>query len=106
FDHRPQAIGAHADGDRDEAALRDGGIEDAPIAVTLLKPLGGAKEAAEEADILAEDENIGIAIEHHVHGGVERLDHGHLGHQALSSRDESKRASSACCSARCQGISL
>ena len=68
LDTGAQAIGAHADGGGDDAALADRRIEAARQAVFLLQALGGAEDAAEIADILAEDEHVGVARQHHVHG--------------------------------------
>ena len=50
------------------------------LAVLLLQPVGDAEHAAEEPDILAEDHDVGVARQHHVHGRVQRLDHVHCGH--------------------------
>ena len=57
-----------------------GRVEAARQAVFLLQAFGDAEHAAEIADVLAEDQHVGIAPQHHVHGGIERLDHVHRGH--------------------------
>ena len=80
FDHRAQTVSAHADGRRHDAALADRRIEAAREAVLLLQAFGHAEHAAEIADILAEGEHVRVARQHHVEGGVERLDHVHRGH--------------------------
>ena len=77
---RPQAVHGHADGGRDDAALRDRRIEHAILAVLALQPLGGAEHAAEIADVLAHEHDRRIAAEHDVHGRVQRLDHVHVRH--------------------------
>ena len=75
--HRPQAIRAHADRDADDAAFGDRRVEHARLAVLGLQPLGAAEHAAEVADVLAEDHDVGVALEHHVHRRAQRLDHRH-----------------------------
>ena len=44
-------------------------------AVLLLQAVGDAEDAAEIADILAEHQHIGIALQHHVERRVQGLDH-------------------------------
>ena len=44
------------------------------------KPVGDAEHAAEIADILAEDQHVRVARQHHVERRVERLDHVHRRH--------------------------
>ena len=80
FGHRPQAVHAHADRGGDDAALGDGRVEDALLAVLALQPFGGAKHAAEIADVLAHEHHRRIPLEHDVHGGVQGLNHVHAGH--------------------------
>src|SRR5882672_7806103 len=46
---RAQPVHAHADRGGDDAALRDGGVDDAMLAVLALQPFRGAKHAAEIA---------------------------------------------------------
>src|SRR5450631_4438245 len=53
FGDRPKAVHAHADGGSNDAALGDGRIDDAMLAVLSLQPLGSPKHAAEVADVLA-----------------------------------------------------
>ena len=65
---------------RDDAAFADRRVEAARHAVFLLQAFRRAEDAAEIADVFAEDEHVRIARQHHVHGGIERLDHVHRGH--------------------------
>src|SRR6267154_1811370 len=53
FRDRPQAVHAHPDRGRHDAALRDGRVDDTMLAVLALQPFGGAKHAAEIADVFA-----------------------------------------------------
>src|SRR5260370_41101355 len=46
-----QAVHAHADRGGDDAALGDGRVDDAMLAVLALQSLGGAEHAAEVADV-------------------------------------------------------
>ena len=80
LDDRPQPVGAHADRDRHHAALGDRRVEHPRFAVLLLQPLGDAEDAAVEPDILAEDHDVGVARQHHVHRRIQRLHHRHFGH--------------------------
>ena len=81
FRDRPQAVDGHADGGGDDAALGDRRVEHAMLAVLALQAFGGAEHAAEIADILAHEHHRGVAAEHDVHGGVQRLNHVHAGHE-------------------------
>jgi hypothetical protein len=99
---RPQPVGGHADRGRDDAVLGDRRVEHAVLAIFLLEALGGAEDAAEIADILAEGDDVRVALHHHVMGAVDRLDHVHDGHLRFAS---SSATICACCSFRCQGIS-
>ena len=58
-------------------------------AVFLLQALGDPEDAAEIADILAEHDDVGVALHHHVMGAVERLDHVHDGHLRFASASAS-----------------
>ena len=75
-----QAVGAHADGGAHDAALRDRRVEAAGQAVLLLQPVGDAEHAPKEAHVLTEDQDVGVALQHVVERGVQRLDHVHRGH--------------------------
>ena len=54
LDHRPQAVGRHADRRADDAAFGDRRIEHALLAVLGLQAFGAAEHAAEVADVLAD----------------------------------------------------
>ena len=64
----------------DDPQLADRRIEAAALAVFRLQALGGAKDTAEEADVLAEHDNIVVAAHHDVHGVADGFDHGLAGH--------------------------
>ena len=75
----------------DDAALRDRRVEHARATILRLQALGAAEHSAEVADVLAEHDDVGIALEHHVHRRTQRLDHRHRGpllrcHDHISSR--------------------
>ena len=99
FRDRPQPVHAHADGGGDDAALGDRRIEHAVFAVLALQTFGRAEHAAEIADVLAHQHDRGIAPEHDVHGGIQRLNHVHAGH-GRSMRIKAR------CRCKCCGISL
>ena len=84
--HRAQAVGAHADGDADDAAFGDRRVEHARVAVLGLQAFGAAEHAAEVADVLAEDDDVVVALEHHVHRRAQRLDHRHRAARAAGCR--------------------
>ena len=75
-----QAVGGHADRRADDAGFADRRVEAAALAVFLLQALRAAEDAAEIADILAEDDDVVVAPHRHVHGVADRLDHGHARH--------------------------
>src|ERR1700682_1794041 len=100
---RAQAVHAHADRSGDDAALGDGRVDDTMLAVLALQSLGSAKHAAEIADVLAHEHHRRIILEHDVHGGIQGLNHVHIGHGAyrlLSARLKAR------CFCKCVGISL
>src|SRR5690606_8074874 len=92
------------------------------LAVLFLQTSGAAEHAAKIAHILAHNDHVGIALQHHVEGIVDRLDHvepasagiafnfpdllrsvhGRLPSGHLISRS---RIACALCSLRCQGSS-
>ena len=63
---RPQPIGAHPDGDADDPAFGDRGVEHSVRPVLRLQAFGAAEDAAEVADVLAEDDDVVVTLEHHV----------------------------------------
>ncbi len=80
LDAGTQAVGGHADRRADNAKFRDRGVEAAAGAVFLLQAGGAAEDAAEIADILAEDNDIVVAAHGDIHRVADRLDHGHARH--------------------------
>src|SRR3546814_4551143 len=60
-----KAVGRHADGGADDAALGYGRVEDAGLAIYLLKAGGGAEDADEITDIPAPHAGVGVAPHHH-----------------------------------------
>ena len=80
LDARPQAIGGHADGRADDAALVDRRVEAARTAIFLLQSLGAAEDAAEIANVLAKHDHVVVARHHHVMCVANGLDHRHSGH--------------------------
>ena len=87
-----------------------GASKHAGLAELFLQPGGRAEHAAEIADVLAEHDDVGIALHHHAMGVVDRLDHvdGRSSSQRLilGSCPRYSRASASAwsrCSARCQG---
>src|SRR3546814_1811044 len=66
-----------SDRDADDPAFGDRCVEHAALAVFRLQPRGRAKHAAEIADILAHHDHVRVACHHHVHRGIDRLDHVH-----------------------------
>ena len=82
--HRPEPVNGHADRGRENTAFRDRRIEHAAFAVFPLQPVGDAKDAAEEADVLAEDDDRRVLSELDIHRRIQRLDHVHLSHGVIS----------------------
>src|SRR4029077_2459130 len=80
FRDRLEAVDPHADGRGDDAAFRNRGVEYAMLAVLPLQSLGDTEHAAEDAHVFAQTDHARIALQHHVHGRVKRLDHVHARH--------------------------
>ncbi len=72
LDHGPQPRQGGADPAPDEAALRQRRVADPLGAVALVETLGGAKEPAHPADVLADHDHARIGLELE----LERLAHG------------------------------
>jgi hypothetical protein len=86
LDTGPQSVRCHADRRTDDAQFVDRHIEAAVLAILRLQALRGAEHAAEEAHILAEYDDVVVALHHYVHGVADRLDHGHARHASDSRR--------------------
>ena len=57
LDDRPEAAHGHADREADDAGLGQRRVEAALLAEVAGQPVGDAEDAAERADVLAEDEH-------------------------------------------------
>ena len=77
FGHRAQAVGTHAHGGTDDATFRDRCVEHSRTAVLGLQAFGAAKHTAEVAHVLAKHHHVIVALEHHIHGRAQGLDHRH-----------------------------
>ncbi len=77
---RLQPVHGHADGRGHDAALGDRRIEHALIAVFSLQAIGDAEHATKIANVFSHDDDGRISRHHHIHGGVQGLDHVHLRH--------------------------
>src|SRR6476661_3086341 len=71
-----QPVRRHAHSGTDDAQFTDRRIEAPARPVFRLQALRGAKYATKEAYVLAEYDNIAVALHHHVHGVADCLDHG------------------------------
>ena len=78
--HRLEAVHGHPDGGADDPALRERRIDDAGLAEFLVEPGGGAEDAAELADVLAEEDDARIALHLDPECVVDGLDDVPLGH--------------------------
>src|SRR3546814_16767471 len=78
LDDRALAISAHAHGDGDDSALRDGSVEDTLNTMLPLQALGCAKHATEKPTVLATYEHLGILLEPNLHPVISRSAHPHL----------------------------
>ena len=83
LDHRPQAVGGHADRRADDAAFVDRRVEAAALAEPFLQTRRAAEYAAEIADILAENDDA-VVLGHLDRMRIaDRLDHCHTRHGRL-----------------------
>ena len=106
--HRPQAVGAHAHRHADDAALGDRRVEHARAAVLGLQAFGAAEHAAEIAHVLAEHHHVVVALQHHIHGRAQSLDHGHRRGRRTDIVVACHDQTPSCwrCRRRCSGMSL
>ena len=93
--HRLQPMHAHADGRTDDATLGDRRIQHPLLAVLALQTIGAAEHAAEVAHILAHQDHAGVALQHHIQCGVDRLDHVHLRHDGSPTLSGAARCAAA-----------
>ena len=76
-----QAVERHADGRADDAALREGRVDDAVVAELVVKARRHAEDAAHLADVFAHDDDARIAPHLQPEPVVDRLHHVHLRHR-------------------------
>ena len=85
---RDHPAAGEADGRSDDDRLGQRHIDHALGAEALLQTLGGAEDAAVDADVLTEHDHALVGLQRGAERGADRLDHRHLGHQrgSLASR--------------------
>ena len=73
-----RAVAAQGEPDRraDDAGLGERGVEHAVLAEVLLQALGDAEDAAELADVLTHEDDLGVALHGATQAGVEALGEG------------------------------
>jgi hypothetical protein len=87
---RPVAADGQPDRGANDAGLGQWRVDDAVLAEVLLKPVGDPEDAAELADVLAPEDDLGGGLRGAPQAGVEGLAQGQVfgGHQcALPSKD-------------------
>ena len=77
---RPEALRGEADGKSGDRRLGERRVEDAVRPEALQQPIGGAEDAAVDADILAEHEDTLIFRHRPREGEVDGLDEADFGH--------------------------
>lgn len=104
LDDRAVAAQRHTDRGADDAGLGQRGVDHPLLAEVLLEAVGDTEDAAELADVLAHDEDLGVGL----HGGtqrlVDRLGNGDLledGHGQFPSAAASASANDAWYAANC-----
>ncbi len=75
-----EAVEGHADRRADDTAFGEGRVDDAVVAELVEEALGDAEDAADLADVLAEDDDAGVAAHLETERVVDGLDHVHLRH--------------------------
>ncbi|MDF9805169.1 hypothetical protein M2436_003716 [Streptomyces sp. HB372] len=91
LDDRAVAAQGQADRRADDAGLGERGVDHPVLAEVLLESVGDTEDAAELADVLTHDEDLGVVVEGEAERLVERFRDGHLfhGHGYLPSSAES-----------------
>jgi hypothetical protein len=62
-------------------------VDDPVLAEVLLEAVGDAEDAAELADVLTHDDDLGVLLHRGAKAGVEALRKSDLGHQWAPSKD-------------------
>ena len=75
---RPVAAQGQADRRADDAGLGERGVDDAVLAEVLLQAVGDPEDAAELADVLAHDQDLGVVLQRPPQTHVERRGQGEL----------------------------
>jgi hypothetical protein len=73
---RPVAANGQADRGADDAGLGQRGVDDAVLAEVLLQTVGDPEDAAELADVLAHDDDLGVVLQAAAQAMVEGLAEG------------------------------
>jgi hypothetical protein len=76
--NRPVAPEGHPDRGPDDARLGEGRVDDALLAEVLLQPLGDPEDAAELADVLADEHDLGVLLHRLAQPAGEALAEGDL----------------------------
>ncbi len=89
---RPVAADREPDRGADDAGLGQRGVDDAVLAEVLLQAVGDPEDAAELADVLAHQDDLGVVLHGLAQAGVECLADGERlgGHQCASPANESR----------------
>src|SRR5213594_784885 len=90
--HGLEAVERHPDRGADDRRLREWAVDDALGAECPLQIVGHAENAAVHADVLAQDQHVGVALHLLEERLIERLDHVHFGH-GVSAGSAAGRAS-------------
>src|SRR5690606_245204 len=77
FHHRTQPVCAHAYSRAHDTAFGNGRIENTIAPIFGLQAFRAAENAAEIANVLPKNYHIVVTPEHDIHGGAQRLNHGH-----------------------------
>jgi hypothetical protein len=81
LDNRAVAAQRHADRGADDAGLGERGVDDAGLAEVLLQAVGHPEDTAQLADVLAHEDDLGVALHGDAQAGVDALGNGHRRHQ-------------------------
>src|SRR5690606_25019649 len=96
LDDRAEPLHRQADREAGDPGLGQRGVEAALLAEVAGEPVGDPEDAAEAADVLAEDQDVLVGGEGVAQGPVERPGEGDLAHRVASVILSSSRTISAC----------